>query len=194
MNVFARVFLVLSMLTSVAGAEPKEELQSKLAPYYQPPAEFADDFGDYRSPLKFADGSLAGGRNACRQPPVLAGLMTDVQQLEFTMPTVPLSGSVGQGGVNNTADVTAVQQRLKDFGFHFVVVDGLIGPNTIRAIKLFQSIKNGRQVLESPGSDGRVDVGGDTHKWLEADNAPRWQKLPLPVARSSSRSASPKMR
>ena len=31
-------------------------LPPKLAPFFAPPAEFANDFGDYRSPLKFADG------------------------------------------------------------------------------------------------------------------------------------------
>ncbi|MDX1947863.1 MAG: prolyl oligopeptidase family serine peptidase [Pirellulaceae bacterium] len=45
------------------GAEPaekqetKEKLRALLAPYFQPPAEFAGDFGDYRSPLLFDDGS-----------------------------------------------------------------------------------------------------------------------------------------
>jgi dienelactone hydrolase len=33
-------------------AEPREQL----APYFKPPAEFAGQFGDYRSPLRFADG------------------------------------------------------------------------------------------------------------------------------------------
>jgi dienelactone hydrolase len=30
---------------------------AKLAPYFKPPAEFANDFGGYRSPLKFDDGT-----------------------------------------------------------------------------------------------------------------------------------------
>ena len=94
------------------------------------------------------------------------------------MPALVLSGSVGQGGVNNAADVKAVQQRLKDLGFAWLTVDGASGPNTIRAIKLFQSIKNGKQTLEAAGSDGCVDVGGETHKWLQAANAPQWKKLP----------------
>jgi hypothetical protein len=49
-----------------------------------------------------------------------------------------------------------------------------MGPITISAIKLFQSIKNGRS---SVGGNGRVDVNGDTHKWLEAANAPRWIRM-----------------
>ncbi len=38
-------------------AEDSEALPPDLAPYFSPPADFADDFGDYRSPLLFADGS-----------------------------------------------------------------------------------------------------------------------------------------
>src|SRR5262245_13296093 len=54
--------LVLTVLTSLAHAqEPpaREALWKKLAPYAQPPEEFAGKFGPYRSPLKFADNSLA---------------------------------------------------------------------------------------------------------------------------------------
>jgi hypothetical protein len=40
-----------------AVADDREALAVRLAPYYQPPAEFADDFGPYKSPLEFADGS-----------------------------------------------------------------------------------------------------------------------------------------
>ncbi len=36
-----------------------DALWDKLAPFAKPPAEFADRFGSYRSPLKFADGSVA---------------------------------------------------------------------------------------------------------------------------------------
>ena len=44
----------------LSAAEPNErraELEKQLAPYYRPPAEFAGQFGSYKSPLKFADGS-----------------------------------------------------------------------------------------------------------------------------------------
>jgi dienelactone hydrolase len=55
--------LLLSLLALVAAAgaeQPRaaEELWQKLAPFAQPPAEFAGKFGPYRSPLKFADGSM----------------------------------------------------------------------------------------------------------------------------------------
>jgi hypothetical protein len=91
---------------------------------------------------------------------------------------IPLTGSVGQGGANQTDDVKLVQQRLSDLGFSWVAVDGAIGPITIRTIRLFQAIKNGDQRVDVPRNDGKVDVGGDTHKWLEAANAPHWQLMP----------------
>ena len=28
------------------------------------------------------------------------------------------------------------------------------------------------------GNVGRIDPGGDTHKWLDAENAPRWMQMP----------------
>lgn len=54
--------LVLAILASVAQPQERnsaEALWKKLEPYAQPPEEFAGKFGPYRSPLKFADGSLA---------------------------------------------------------------------------------------------------------------------------------------
>ena len=39
------------------GMLSAEALPSKLAPFFRPPAEFANDLGGYRSPLLFADGS-----------------------------------------------------------------------------------------------------------------------------------------
>jgi len=91
---------------------------------------------------------------------------------------IPLSASVGKGGVNHPDDVKVVQERLSELGFSWVSVDGNVGPITIRAIRLFQAIKNGDQKVDVPHNDGKVDVGGDTHKWLEAANAPHWQVLP----------------
>lgn len=45
---------VFNLLAAVAfAAEPPAEL----APFFKPPAEFAGDFGGYRSPLKFDDGT-----------------------------------------------------------------------------------------------------------------------------------------
>jgi dienelactone hydrolase len=49
-------------LAAIAVDDPppsSEALWKKLEPFAKPPAEFADKFGSYRSPLKFADGSIA---------------------------------------------------------------------------------------------------------------------------------------
>ena len=43
-----------------AGDGPRagaQALPEKLAPFFRPPASLANDFGAYRSPLKFADGT-----------------------------------------------------------------------------------------------------------------------------------------
>lgn len=90
---------------------------------------------------------------------------------------IKLMGSVGAGGTNNKEDVKKVQARFVQLGFSWVKQDGQSGPELERMIKMFQSIKNGKQAVESSGSDGRIDVGGDTHKWLQAQNAPMWTKL-----------------
>jgi dienelactone hydrolase len=52
---------LLLLIVSLAGAEEpsesREALHRKLAPYFQPPEEFAGKLGDYRSPLVFDDGA-----------------------------------------------------------------------------------------------------------------------------------------
>lgn len=55
------VAAVMIVPTSVSANEPaaREILWQQLEKYTQPPAEFAGQFGLYRSPLKFADGSVA---------------------------------------------------------------------------------------------------------------------------------------
>ena len=52
---------LLSLLLAIATcpafcAEPDEAVPKKLAAFFHPPKEFADDLGDYRSPLVFHDG------------------------------------------------------------------------------------------------------------------------------------------
>lgn len=49
--------------TFLSAAEPtpratRDELARQLAPYYQPPTEFAGKLGEYKSPLAFADASV----------------------------------------------------------------------------------------------------------------------------------------
>ena len=86
--------------------------------------------------------------------------------------------SVGRNGVNDPADVLAVKTRLVELGFDFIQANSQVNDLTIRAIRLFQAMKNGLTKLLVAQNDGRVDVNGDTHKWLNASNAPRWVQLP----------------
>jgi len=78
-----------------------------------------------------------------------------------------LSGSVGIGGKNVAPDVTSVQELLNLApgglgGPPFpVVVDGVIGPETVAAINRFQSKNFG-------WADGRVDPSGKTLAKLNA--------------------------
>lgn len=74
-----------------------------------------------------------------------------------TLPS-PLSGSVGQGGVNDPADVARVQALLAARGFDPGSPDGVIGPRTLAAISSFQKRFSG-------SADGRVDPDGRT--WRE---------------------------
>lgn len=90
--------------------------------------------------------------------------------------TIDLQGSVGSGGDNNAPDIEAVKNRLVDLGFSWIGRNSTIDNETIRTIKLFQAIISGRTIVD--GVDGRVDVNGATHKFLEAANAPRWQEMP----------------
>jgi len=90
---------------------------------------------------------------------------------------IKLNGSVGIGGVNKPDDVKAVKARLHELGYKWVG-----DPNSANrdrglfdAIKLFQSIIAGRSTVNG---DGRVDVSGITHRWLQAANAPRWELMP----------------
>lgn len=91
---------------------------------------------------------------------------------------INIEGSVGSGGANKPDDFRAVKTRLIELGFDWLAAEGVIDQVdqlTIDTIKLFQTIKTG---LNTITGDGRVDVNGDTLKWLQASNAPRWQTMP----------------
>jgi hypothetical protein len=97
--------------------------------------------------------------------------------MEVQMP-INIQDSVGSGGANRPDDVSAVKTRLVELGFDWLAAEGVIDrvdKLTIDAIKLFQTIKTGVNTITG---DGRVDVNGDTLKWLQASNAPRWQTMP----------------
>ncbi|HEY8504356.1 MAG TPA: peptidoglycan-binding protein, partial [Gemmataceae bacterium] len=74
-----------------------------------------------------------------------------------------IKGSVGRGGVNRGEDVRAVQVLLNDWrsenALPAIAEDGLAGPETIRAITLFQ--QRVTRII-----DGRVDPNGPAEKRL----------------------------
>ena len=88
-----------------------------------------------------------------------------------------LTGSVGVGGSNRGSEVIAVKKRLFQLGYNWIgdPNSASLGTGFIHAIRLFQSIVAGQSNL---GGDGRIDVGGFTHRWLQASNAPRWITMP----------------
>jgi dienelactone hydrolase len=53
----ATVFCFLILLSLGASAADPDPTWSKLVPYFSPPAEYANQLGPYRSPLKFDDGT-----------------------------------------------------------------------------------------------------------------------------------------
>ncbi len=50
--------LLFALGTMHSSGDPSPSLPGMLAPHFAPPAEFANDLGNYRSPLKFDDGHL----------------------------------------------------------------------------------------------------------------------------------------
>jgi hypothetical protein len=101
--------------------------------------------------------------------------MTSKSTIPFDL-RITLLASVGLNGRNIQSDVNAVRSRLRQLGF-VVGEDGPCGPQLIKAIQLFQAIKEGLDVIRHTRVDGRVDPNGQTLKWLNAANAPRWQRM-----------------
>jgi hypothetical protein len=51
------VFIICTLITSVGQAQkPKSSIWEKISPFFSPPVELQNKFGDFRSPLKFYDG------------------------------------------------------------------------------------------------------------------------------------------
>jgi Mannosyl-glycoprotein endo-beta-N-acetylglucosaminidase/Penicillin-insensitive murein endopeptidase len=88
-----------------------------------------------------------------------------------------LDGSVGLGGINRAVDVIAVKKRLAQLGFNWIGDPNSASLNTgfFNVIRLFQSIVLGQSNVDG---DGRIDVGGFTHRWLQAKNAAVWKTMP----------------
>jgi hypothetical protein len=94
-------------------------------------------------------------------------------------PVFDISASVGQAGTNRPDDVRGLSQRLIALGFNWLTPDDQINVDKIAAIRLFQAIKNGHATVAGHAeNDGLVEVGKNTHRWLQATNAPRWQIMP----------------
>jgi N-acetylmuramoyl-L-alanine amidase len=89
-------------------------------------------------------------------------------------PKFDIKESVGRGGSNKEPDVLAVKKRLIELGFDWITADKSIDVAATKAIQLFQSIIKGSNSI---GGDGKIDAGKNTHRWLQAKNAPRWQKM-----------------
>jgi hypothetical protein len=90
-----------------------------------------------------------------------------------------ITANVGQGGRNLPADVRALSLRLIALGFNWLTPDDQINADKLAAIRLFQAIKNGHATVAGHAqNDGLVEVGKNTHRWLQATNAPRWQIMP----------------
>lgn len=87
-----------------------------------------------------------------------------------------LSASVGAGGKNNSDDVNKVVERFVELGYTWVS-DTKKGTEKefVRTIKLFQSMCKGKG--QADNGDGKISLHGNTHKWLAAENAPKWVKV-----------------
>lgn len=91
------------------------------------------------------------------------------------MTAFSLSNSVGDGGVNDRADIRALRNRLVELGYGWLNGGSGVDADLRDTINLIQSIRAGRDTRRG---DGRVDVPGPTYDWLRAENAPRWQLMP----------------
>lgn len=85
----------------------------------------------------------------------------------FAQAISPMRGTVGAGGANDGNDVAYVQTLLNDWrdrsGLALLAVDGRSGPQTIAAIRDFQTVSTGQV-------DGRLDRAGPAITALEQDH------------------------
>lgn len=79
--------------------------------------------------------------------------------------------SVGLHSVNDSKDVRVIQELLVKKGYK-IRVDGICGPNTIKAIRKFQ-----QHFMHSP--DAKVDVSGKTIGYLLSEPGKRNQAEPV---------------
>jgi peptidoglycan hydrolase-like protein with peptidoglycan-binding domain len=88
---------------------------------------------------------------------------------------LPLTGSVGAGATNRSADVKLIQQRLKDVGFD-LGVDGQFGGKTKHALETYRAMLTGTEVTKE--EPGLVEPGDLVDFALSREAPPRWEKMP----------------
>ena len=92
--------------------------------------------------------------------------------------SIGIRASVGRGGRNETADVSAVQKRLNDLMNSpriKLTVDGRSGPKTEAMIADFQKV-----VLGTPQPDGKVDPNGATIRALnDGSSEGKWARMSM---------------
>jgi N-acetylmuramoyl-L-alanine amidase len=92
----------------------------------------------------------------------------------FGNPVLDIKERVSKTSTNGD-DIFAVKKRLIDLGYDWLTLNKKMDSATVDAIKLFQTIIAGNNAISG---DGIIDVGKNTHQWLQAVNAPRWQTMP----------------
>lgn len=85
-----------------------------------------------------------------------------IESDKLTLPVKKgITDSVGQKGKNNPDDVKTVQQKLKDLGYPVKAANGTCDPETIKAIKFFQTFH--KDIAKGlVAVDGTIDKGGKT--------------------------------
>jgi peptidoglycan hydrolase-like protein with peptidoglycan-binding domain len=114
-----------------------------------------DYTAEIKAKLDYVDGHdpfAAGGKEPDPNP------ATDTKD-PHPAATSGIKQSVGRGGVNQRADVIAVQTRLEERGVDPQGIDGEVGPHTIHAIETFQA-----SFLPHP--DGLISNNQTTEKHL----------------------------
>lgn len=87
-----------------------------------------------------------------------------------------LSGSVGANAKNDPSDVARVRDRLVELGYERVAhCSKGSDPDMVLTVKLIQSMVKGSGKIDK--GDGKISLHGETHRWLAAQNAPKWVKV-----------------
>ena len=89
----------------------------------------------------------------------------------------PLSTQGGEAGALNTAELKAMQQALNELGYDAGVADGLLGPRTQSALRIYQAV-NGLPADGYPGPSVMADV---QQKHAAAAAAGKLTPVPAPT-------------